>query len=308
MNTETREASGRRRGVRLAGVRRRLLAAAAVFALCALPWAQAMDWPTTDGREIKNFGMNEAGMPLLGDVFIAESDVYSADPGETLFWSESGGAENFISPLGNWAAIDHGDNYVSVYARLAELPAAGLPARIEKGATLAKAGRSGWTARSGFYFSFYDRRERQWVNPVVILNPLPDTIAPQIHSVRLKNSAGQVFDLAQTRTIKQGRYRVIVYASDRSETSSAAVAPFRIVCSLNGVEIGRFDLDALSARDGSLLIHRNGLVPASEIYAPQPAVEAGGDVSFARGQAGLDISVQDFARNTRNASFRIFVE
>ncbi|MDR2468745.1 MAG: M23 family metallopeptidase [Spirochaetaceae bacterium] len=284
--------------------RRRIM----LMVLCGLSLLlTGMDWPSSEGRLAGNFGMNINGTPLLGELFSAEGDVYSADPGEVLFYAPAGDTGNFVSPLGNWMAIDHGDSVISVYARLGTISPS-PPARLDKGITLGEAGRSGWVERDGFYFTFFDRRERQWVNPAKILNSLPDTIPPVIHSIKLKNTSGQIFDLAQTRNLRQGRYTLLVHATDRSEFAETAIAPFRIFCLLNGVEAGRIELETLSARDGVLLTYRNGLVPVRDIYVNAPAIEVAGDVSFTRGQASIEVNAQDFTGNTRNVSYRIFVE
>ncbi|MDR2510539.1 MAG: M23 family metallopeptidase [Spirochaetaceae bacterium] len=285
--------------------RRLLCVLAAVSSAVSLT---GMDWPSSDGRLIENFGMNNGGRPVIGDTFLAQGDVYSADPGEILFNNQEDDGGTFISPLGNWVACDHGDGYISIYARLSELSTEALPERVDKGVTIGKAGKSGWSSGGGFHFSFFDRRERQWINPIVILNSMPDTIAPSIQSIKLKDSSGKLYDLSSQRLIRQGLYSVLVQASDRIDISNAALAPFCITTSLNGVEAGRLELETFSARDGGLLIYSNGLVPVTQIYGSAPALEAAGNVSFSRGQARLDLGVLDFAGNARNASFNLFIE
>jgi hypothetical protein len=42
-------------------------------------------------------------------------------------------------------------------------------------------------------------------------------------------------------------------------------SPHRIVTSINGAEAGLLNLEAISARDGILMVYRNGLVPAKQI-------------------------------------------
>jgi hypothetical protein len=160
----------------------------------------------------------------------------------------------------------------------------------------------------GFYFSFYDRKERRWINPSMIAGSMIDTIPPTIQSVKLRGENGQTIELDSTRVIKQGRYAIEVEASDRSESAANPTAPYRIICSLNGAEVGILALETLSARDGVLMIYRNGLVPVSRIYAPYPALEVASDLWFTRGRLSIDIIVQDYNKNTRNAAYRILVE
>jgi hypothetical protein len=170
------------------------------------------------------------------------------------------------------------------------------------------AGRSGWSDVRGFYFSIFDRKERRWVNPSMIIAPLPDTRAPVIHSVLLKNAEKRVFDLAQLRNVSQGRYNIFVIASDtRQSANETPIAPYRIICTLNGSEIGTLNFETYSARDGILTIYRNGLTSVKQIYALSPGFEVG-EAWFTRGQAVLEIIVQDISGNTQSIQYRLQVD
>jgi hypothetical protein len=266
-----------------------------------------MDWPSPAGKMINNFGYNSSGKPLLGIVFEGEEAVLAAEQGELLFQSREGGMSRMPSPLGSWLALDHGDGIISIYSRM-ENAASALPPKPAKGEALGKAGTSGWSAAKGFYFSLFDRRERRWINPAIIITPREDTRPPVISSVSLKDGEGRLLDLAQTRAIRQGRYVVSVAAFDTLlEAGESPLAPFRIVCMVNGSEVGVLNFETYSVRDGSLMIYKNGLVPARDIYASYPAYEIG-EVSFTRGQASLELIAQDISGNTRNAVYRLMVE
>jgi hypothetical protein len=268
-----------------------------------------MDWPRPEAKQTANFGMSDRGLPLLGINFEAGGDIFSADAGEIIFSaSEQDGARSIPNPLGEWIAVDHGEGLVGIYAKGEGIRENTPLTKTGADTVLAKTGRTGWAARDGFYFSIFDRKERRWVNPQIIVGQLPDTIPPVIQSVVLRGDNGQRIDLAQTRTIKQGRYDIEVQAWDRAESAVGVIAPYRIICSLNGVEAGILALEIFSARDGVLMIYGNGLVPVSRVYSSTPAMDAAADIRFARGQAGLEIIVQDFNRNTRSASYRLFIE
>jgi hypothetical protein len=231
----------------------------------------------------------------------------AAEQGELLFQSREGGASRLPSPLGSWLALDHGDGIVSIYSRMGSvLPA--LPPRSSRGAELGESGNSGWSKNKGFYFSLFDRRERRWINPSIIITPKEDTRPPVISSVRLKDGPGRLLDPAQTRSVRQGRYVVSVAAFDTLlGPGESPLAPFRIVCMVNGSEAGVLNFETYSVRDGSLMVYRNGLVPVRDIYALYPAYEVG-EVSFTRGQASLELIAQDISGNTRNVVYRLMVE
>ncbi|MDR1363995.1 MAG: peptidoglycan DD-metalloendopeptidase family protein [Spirochaetaceae bacterium] len=291
--------------------------------LCAsalrAPAVFAIDWPSKDAVMISNFGASDIGRPALGDTFRAEGTLSAIEKGEIIF---SGGATapaaRFTSPLGAMTVLDHGDGIMSIYSRIE----AARPAPqnlVSAGEVIAKAGVSGWSKTNGFYLSIFDRKDRRWVNPSLVIPALPDTRPPVIRSVKLKNSENQMIDLAAVRVVKQGVYTIIVHAEDITDNVNPPLMPMRIICSVNGVEAGVLAFETFSARDGVLMMFRNGLMPVSQIYAYPPAVEAG-VVFFSRGQVTLEIIVQDIAAllsssttqpdgsNSRRAFYRLFIE
>jgi hypothetical protein len=274
----------------------------------------AMDWPAPDAVMVRNFGFNDRGRPVLGTVFEGEGPVLAAEGGAVIF-SRSGRetASRLPSPLGAWTALDHGDGLISIYSRCDDQGDIRSASRTERGVPVAPAGISGWSGRKGFYFILYDRRERRWVNPSMIITPFPDTRPPQILAVDLRtananaNGANALVPRGQTR-LSQGRYTVSVTAFDTMlSPQETPLAPHRIVCSVNGIEIGSLHFETISARDGVLMVYRNGLAPVRQVYAPFPALEAG-EVFLNRGQASLEIIVQDRTGNSRSARSSFTVE
>jgi hypothetical protein len=265
----------------------------------------AMDWPVTDAALVRNFGFNDQGKPVLGSVFAGEEPALVAEAGELIFYRQSEDAKSRLpSPLGAWAAVDHGDGLISLYTRLDDAPAA-PPEHLERGDIVAQAGMTGWSARKGFYFILYDKRERRWVNPSMIISPLPDTRPPQILALELRDSRGRP---SQPRNLSQGRYTVTVNAVDTMlSQGERPLAPHRIICSINGTEIGSLDFETICARDGLLLVNRSGIVPAKQVYALFPFYEAG-EAELSRGQATLEVIVQDIAGNVSRSSTRMLVE
>jgi hypothetical protein len=268
-----------------------------------------MDWPSQEARITRNFGWNDEGRPSLGNVFLAEGPIRAADKGELIFYhSPSNTASVLPSPLGSWIALEHGDGIIGIYSRFGDITDPSFPDVIDKDVVIASAGQSGWTNQGGFYFSLFDRRERRWVNPSTIIAPLEDTIPPQIQSVLLKNDRNNRLDLSQVKTIRQGRYTILVAASDtRLNPNEIPLAPYRIVCSVNGIEIGVLTFETFSTRDGVLMVYRNSLVPVRQVYSSEPAFEIG-EAEFIRGQATLTVIVQDITGNVRNNAYRFLVE
>lgn len=293
-------------------------ARAAVF-MCALFFAgngrgAAMDWPTEDGVLVRNFGSPRAGRPSLGSVFESAGAVRSVEDGAIVFVHDPAlNASRVPSPLGYWAAVDHGDGLLSMYGKLD----AGQPVpdieTVNRGRVIAAAerqpaARSGAAATARFYFSFYDKKERRWLNPAMIITPLADTVPPVIFEVELRDENGERRNPALGRRLAQGNYAVMVDAADRQSTARPqTLAPHRIICVVNGMEASALTFETWAARDGILMAARNGLVPARNVYAASPLLEAG-RLWLTRGQTALEIIVQDAAGNTRSALYRLQIE
>lgn len=269
----------------------------------------AIDWPLPDAVVLRNFGSNDQGTPVLGTMLEGEGTVLSTGPGELVF-SGSGRetATRLPSPLGAWSAVAHSDGLVSIYSRYRDDGRRQQPSRVELGSPIANSGVSGWSSNNGVYYILYDRMERRWVNALMIITLPPDTLAPQILSVNLRNSNGRLLEGGQTRNISQGRYSIVVNTVDiQSNLRGPRLSPHRILCSVNGEEIGSLTFDTINAKDGVLYVSRNGQSPAKRVYANYPAFEIG-EVQFNRGQANLEIIVQDLAGNSRNTLIRLIVE
>jgi hypothetical protein len=231
--------------------------------------------------------------------------VLAAETGEVIFSrGANDNASRLPSPLGTWTALDHGDGLISIYSRYEDKNIRYQHA--ERQSPIATAGISGWSSRKGFYFILYDRRERRWINPAMIITPVRSTQPPQILAVDLRNAQGLPVNSAQLRNLSQGRYTVCVTTTDAARVRENLPAPYRIVCSINGAEIGSLNFEAFSARDGVLMVYRNGLVPVKQVYSNFPAFGAA-EVFLNRGQASLEIIVQDIAGNSRNSLTRMII-
>ena len=268
----------------------------------------SMDWPTNQGRIIKNFGWNDEGIPHLGVSFASSGSIGASGDGELLYQRREGDFMSRLpSPLGSWTALDHGDGIISIYSRYESTGSTELPERLGRGRIFGESGISGWSSQNGLYFQLFDRKERRWINPFMIVTS-PDTRLPLIHSVRLRNANAELLDPSTVGIISQGRYVILVDANDtRLNANDTPLAPYRIICILNGSEAGALNFETYSARDGSLMVNRNGLVPVRQVFAPVPAYEVA-ELWFSRGQTSLEIIAMDIAGNTRNVVYRFIVE
>jgi murein DD-endopeptidase MepM/ murein hydrolase activator NlpD len=273
------------------------------------PHAGAMDWPLEETTAVfRNFGYNDRGKPVPGMVFTGEGQVFTAGDGEIIFSrGERDWASRLPSPLGAWTAVDHNDGLISIYARYSDEGTAPQLRYAEKGSAIARAGISGWSRRDGLYFMLYDRRDRRWVNPAMVITPVEapevtEIAPPQILGIQLRAANGKIYEGSQLRTLSQGKYSIIINAR-----GGLYPAPHRIACFVNGSETGSLVFETICAADGMIMVNRNGLTPALRVYAPFPAYEAG-EVQLNRGQALLEVIVSDITDISRSVVTRILVE
>lgn len=267
----------------------------------------AFDWPVRQGRLIANFGSNDNGIPLLGNSFTASGSILPSNVGELVFIHDpENPAARIPSPLGSWMAIDHGDNLLGIYGRYEDRRFAPVPAIVETNTVLAAAGKSGWTDNNGVYFAFYDRRERRWVNPSIIISSVEDTVPPVIRQVELRNAAGTPYNPYITHNLPQGLYRLYVEVADTLQAGGESLAPNRITYSINGAEMATLSFETLVSREGQYMVYRNGLVTASSVYDPKGF--GMGEIRLTRGQALLVIEARDMADNVRSVTYRLTVD
>jgi len=267
----------------------------------------AMNWPSENAVLLQNFGFNDNGKPVLGMMFNEGTNILAAESGEVIFSRDKNETVSRLpSPLGSWTAVDHEDGLISIYSRY-ENNSVTLT-QVEKSQPIAASGISGWSEQNGFYFMIFDRRERHWINPAMIVMPAQGTRPPQILSVDFRNSQGVMMQSgspAAPRNLNQGRYTVIVNTFSPALTGSR-LAPQRIICSINGAEAASLNFETFSSRDGILMVYRNGLVPAKQVYSTSSAFEAA-EINLTRGQANLEIIVQDINGNSSTLLTRLIV-
>jgi len=268
----------------------------------------AMNWPSETAVLVRNFGANDNGKPVLGMLFRGGQEILAAEKGEVIFSrAKNDPASRLPSPLGAWTAIDHEDGLISIYSRYSEEDNSFTRTIVDKQQPIAVSGASGWSEHEGFYFIIFDREKRRWINPAMIMTPVRETRPPQIISVELRDAQGVTM---LSRNLSQGRYKIIVNASGgmplTTPAGSAPFAPQRIECLVNGAEVGSLNFEDVSAKDGIMMVSRNGLVPAKQIYLNNFAFEAA-EVFLTRGQVTLEVIVKDITGASRNFETRLIV-
>jgi hypothetical protein len=269
----------------------------------------AIDWPTQTGELVRDFGSNDGGTASVGETFVGTGPVHAAGGGELVFKQDSSTLANRLpSPLGAWVAVDQGDGIVGIYGRMENPRDFQTPIQMEKGTILGTMGKTGWTGATGFYFSLYDRGERQWINPALVLTPNPNERPPMVRGLYLVTPEGTKINAAQTKQIRQGAYRLLVdFGESRGAAKTYALIPLRTQWYINGVAQGLLLLETLETKNGQRMVTENKKKAVDQVYQDDQTIDMGTGL-FNRGKATLEISIRDKAGNERNITYQLTVE
>jgi hypothetical protein len=298
------------------GARRRLVsrrvgiaALAAIALIAAAGAAVALDWPLSPPRLAATFGTPAAGR-LESGVCLASEDglVRASEAGELSFCLEEGShPAGLPTPLGSFVVVEHKGGMAAVYAHLERGTASSRNA-VDAGSTLGKAGSTGWTEGKGVLFEVFDRKEGNWVNPLLVLPPLADDKAPIIRSLALSRG-GSTLVLATQSRVPQGSYVISADVADPADSpwTAGPLAPYEIRLSIDGVEAARKVFDVARGAGGELEFFSRERSPMSGLRTAEGRWILA-ERLLSRGRVSFDLSVGDAAGNKRSSSWTIFVE
>jgi murein DD-endopeptidase MepM/ murein hydrolase activator NlpD len=287
--------------------------AALFFALAVFPFSasvSAADWPIEPPRLAANFGSFAKGRVLTGVALAAESStVRSAEDGEFVYSFEEGRHPSELPmPLGSFAIIEQRGGMAAVYSHLAPGTVSSYLRKPKAGDILGKSGSSGWAEGPGLLFQVYDRRASSWVNPFLVMPPIPDEDPPVIRSLALTR-ADKAYVLGEASSLPQGTYRISVDVADVANApwNAGALAPYSIRLSIDGVEIAKYVFDLAKGSGGKLSFFALSPVSTKDLRSKDGRYFLT-ERLFTRGRTVIEARVEDAAGNKRSASWTIQVE
>ncbi|MFW5684277.1 MAG: hypothetical protein ACOC1I_05450, partial [Spirochaetota bacterium] len=169
---------------------------------------------------------------------------------------------------------------------------------------IATVGQTGLVPGRALRLYIVDLENGEYINPVLLLPDLADTLAPAIGTVYAR-SADALYDLRQTRVLPSGRYEITARIDDRIATTRTApsVAPYTVRVFVAGQETYGVIMDRVAVRAGETRLEPRG-GDADTLYG----VEGGfslGSVSLAAGQVSLEFVAVDFAGNQASWSVNL---
>lgn len=283
--------------------------------------AAALEWPTENPEIRSLFGQKSAYSVERGLVIENVATVRTAGDGELLtVITTNENMNGFPSTLGNAALIAHDDGLVSIYGNLETTDSLSGRIHIEQNAVLSQAGGTAWgnapatDAQRGdggneCIFQIMDQKQENLLNPLLLLPPKEDTRRPAIKSVTLESESGQTYQLANSRYVRSGAYKIHADITDTYPQSRTELAPFRISVIVNGMESISIPFETLRKKGGSLVPN---VTPAYLDGTTALYNEAGqiyiGDISLTRGKTEMTVSARDFAGNEQTAVFMLQAE
>lgn len=282
---------------------------AAAFLLASL-CIFALEWPTETPSFLTFFGQRGEGRNDFspGLVFGGVQTARASEYGKHLITIEQKrGRNRFPSTLGNAVILIHEDGLQTVYGNLESADAFASRAQTDDNLSIiGKTGKSGWGEENSLIFQVMDTEKRVFINPLLLLPAVNDTVPPQIQNVFLTNSAGQTFNLSSVRTVKQGSYDLYANIFDRMQKDGRDFIPLRINVLLNGADITALAFEVL-AGNGKELNLQNAGVTGTLLYG-KPGVMYLGKISVISGKTELTVNARDITGNEKTETFSFYVE
>ncbi len=283
--------------------RMRRLIATAVLLVSGLAAATAWQWPVPAPAISRTFGQDAGGYLLRGvelgggaqPVFPVEAGIVVASHRER---------SDVPSGLGSFVVVEHEQAFRSVYAHLdAELlPRVGQPVEVDT--QIGTVGESGLVQGRALRLSIIDLESGWYVNPMLLLPDLPDSVRPAVDAVYARN-ASALYDLDRTSTLPPGTYEITAAVRDRvsADRTGATVAPYSIRMFVAGQETFSTVMDRIAVRPDATTIEPGGAT-AEVLYGVEGLIRLG-KLTVGTGQTEVEIVALDFAGNESSWDYDI---
>jgi hypothetical protein len=253
----------------------------------------AWQWPVPVPVPTASFAEPVEGRLLPGMRFgRGAQPVYPVDQGEVIFvfGPDSLDVRRGAAPstMGTAVVVEHQRGFRSLYAHL-------QPGTLPQGASVVFpevpvgiSGESGITPTRSLLLSIIDTETASYVNPMLLLPPLEDAVAPTIGELILVRDQRELV-LTDGVAVGPGTYELRAHVYDQMVwgADGARLLPYRIEAFLNGqtLAIQQFDRLPLSGTVESVLDAGGRLLL--------------GTIAVNAGRADLELVVSDFAGNQR---------
>ncbi len=270
--------------------------------LCIVSIAFPLDWPVSKKEVISTFGSYRGGQFSTGISISGKNRTARAvEKGEVIFSIDNGTVHGRLpSGPGNMVVVQHEDGLKSIYTQLQDRSVKTYESsdyQVRKGALLGKIGDTGWTYGRHLGFSILDSEFNQFVNPLLILPSVLDTVKPVIQNARLQYGDTTIL-LEEDIQVPAGRYNLIadIYDVSQYALGLTPMAPYSVTVYINGSEMNRYTFEALQEVDKRIVLQQSKNREFSEIYFGERTINAG-KYDIIPGNVSIEIIVTDYAGN-----------
>ncbi|MBN2875243.1 MAG: hypothetical protein JXM71_09135 [Spirochaetales bacterium] len=274
-----------------------------VASLCVVS-AIAFEWPADRGVYRFGFGALRAGFLRGVEFGVAESLMEASDDGEMVFATEHPALPGGYPLRGNSImAVAHASDMTTVYTGLEQGSLATYLRSVRKGDILGRS--SAADGGRGAIVYVFDRRERRYINPLIVMPELSDKKPPVIQSISLI-TGGVETSLAATRTVRQGSYTVLLDVVDVAPSGDAS-APYDIRILIDGSERARVVYDAAWSLEGIPVLFGGAEIVEYSYVADDGRLSFGPYV-FSRGTVVLAVRVGDYSGNIKEQTYSLSIQ
>jgi hypothetical protein len=262
-----------------------------------------LDWPADAGLFRFGFGSQRQGFLKGVEFGLADSVVRATADGEPVFLAAERLPGGFPVPGKAMLAVAHNSGMMSIYTGLEPAPDLGRQLKVAAGDVVGYSRPAGSRLGMGYYL--YDAKEQRFLNPVIALPTLPDDRPPVFRSASLRMD-GIETPLEQNRTLRQGRYELILDLVDTTTAGGSSPA-YEIRVTIDGSERVRRIYDGAWADEGRKFLFTANPVSESAHLLDDGRIRLG-PFQFSRGRMVMTLAAFDYAGNRREVTYSLQIQ
>lgn len=286
-----------------------LLVALSAFTLLPALQVAALNWPVSNPALVATFGQNRWNDFHSGiDIGGGAQAVHPAAAGEVIFRFDEGlDPRDIPTGLGSFVVLQHADGLRTLYAHFAKGTILTSRKPVTPQDTLGTIGDTGYSTGTHLFFAVIDPAKKEYINPLTLLPPLPDTMPPVIASVSLERN-NKIEPVENGMRVTAGDVSLLAKVFDLSQYVNYydPMAPYEIEAALNGRQLFKITYETLRAADGKLLLLPSDGRTFGNFYVSNWDVRLGSTM-LSPGVAHLVVQARDIAGNVTESDFYLSV-
>jgi hypothetical protein len=269
----------------------------------------SFNWPVTEPIVTSTFGSSKWSSFGIGiEIYGNGMEVRPSDDGELLFYQQDHSSPRSLpGGMGAFAVVEHERKLRTLYGSLDLTDGVEDYTSVTASDILGRAGDSGKSSKPHVYFSAIDSEFEQFVNPLLLLNSIPDLKAPVIREIGIQTSSGY-YPAGGKEFFEAGDAELFAEIFDpcMAEEFFCPMAPYKIQLFLNGEEKFFINFESMASENNSFVIQSKSKFSYSDFYKGNNRISLG-TISLVPGEYFFELLVYDYAGNETIREFKISV-